>query len=147
MTNLPSVLRFLLGRFGLIKAIMLTTFIAMVLSVAITVGLMHLFGLPDLGVGIALSAFCPFVMVPWLAGFYLRMIERLDRTNRQLEAALAEVRELRGLLPICSSCKKIRDDQGYWNHIESYISAHSRAEFTHSICPDCATKLYGELMQ
>jgi hypothetical protein len=54
------------------------------------------------------------------------------------------VRELKGLLPICSSCKKIRDDNGYWNQIENYISRHSRAEFTHSICPDCAKKIYPE---
>jgi len=46
------------------------------------------------------------------------------------------------LLPICSSCKKIRDDQGYWQKVESYISAHTGAEFTHGICPDCMSKLY-----
>ena len=47
-----------------------------------------------------------------------------------------------GLLPICSSCKKIRDDKGYWNQIEEYIEKRSGAEFTHSICPECARKLY-----
>lgn len=61
-----------------------------------------------------------------------------DRLFRELQAALAEVRVLSGFLPICSSCKKIRDDQGYWNQLESYISQHTDAEFTHSICPDCA---------
>ncbi len=69
-----------------------------------------------------------------------RLIEEKERT----ESALAEVKELKGLLPICSSCKKIRDDSGYWNQIESYISDHSKAEFTHGICPDCARKLYPE---
>jgi len=48
------------------------------------------------------------------------------------------------MLPICSSCKKIRYDKGYWNQIDSYIRAHSEAEFSHSICPDCAKKLYPE---
>ncbi len=47
-----------------------------------------------------------------------------------------------GLIPICSSCKKIRDDKGYWNQIESYIESHSEADFSHSICPECAKKLY-----
>ena len=63
----------------------------------------------------------------------------------QLQEALAEVKQLSGLLPICASCKKIRDDTGYWNQIESYIRDHSEAEFSHSICPDCAKKLYPDL--
>lgn len=59
--------------------------------------------------------------------------------------ALAQVKTLSGLLPICSSCKKIRDDAGYWNQIEAYISKHSEAEFSHSICPTCMKKLYPDL--
>lgn len=58
------------------------------------------------------------------------------------ELALQEVRILRGFLPICASCKKIRDDNGYWTQIERYIKDHSEAEFTHSICPDCARRIY-----
>lgn len=61
----------------------------------------------------------------------------------ELRGALANVKTLSGLLPICASCKNIRDDQGYWNQIETYISDHSMAEFTHSLCPDCIRKLYG----
>ncbi len=61
---------------------------------------------------------------------------------RELREALAKVKTLSGLLPICASCKKIRDDGGYWNQIEAYISKHSEAEFTHGICPECARKLY-----
>lgn len=57
----------------------------------------------------------------------------------------SEVKTLRGLLPICSSCKKIRDDNGYWNQIERYIDDHSEAKFSHDICPDCARKLYPDL--
>jgi len=62
-----------------------------------------------------------------------------------LQNAFEEVNLLSGLLPICASCKKIRDDKGYWNKIESYISSHSRATFSHSICPSCAQKLYPDL--
>ena len=58
------------------------------------------------------------------------------------EKALDEVKILRGLLPICASCKKIKDDEGYWIQIESYIKNHSEAEFTHGICPECVEKLY-----
>ena len=65
--------------------------------------------------------------------------------NEQLKRALAEVKVLRGMLPICSFCKNIRDDSGYWNKIESYIRQHSEAEFSHSICPKCAKEHYPEL--
>ena len=62
-----------------------------------------------------------------------------------LRDALSRVKLLSGLLPICASCKKIRDDRGYWNQIESYIRDHSEANFSHGICPDCARKEYPEL--
>jgi len=55
------------------------------------------------------------------------------------------VKTLSGLLPICAKCKKIRDDNGYWNQIEAFISAHSDADFTHGICPDCSSALYPEM--
>jgi PAS domain S-box-containing protein len=58
-----------------------------------------------------------------------------------LQDALGEVRELSGLLPICAHCKKIRDDQGYWTHLEHYIAEHSRASFTHGLCPDCMQRM------
>ena len=64
----------------------------------------------------------------------------------ELQNALNSVKLLKGMLPICSSCKKIRDDQGYWNQIEQYIREHSEVEFTHGICPECMEKLYPELM-
>lgn len=68
--------------------------------------------------------------------------ERIDLIKK-LKIALEEVKKLSGLLPICSSCKKIRDDKGYWNQIEEYIQKHSEATFTHSICSECSDKLYG----
>ena len=68
-----------------------------------------------------------------------------NRYVEELQEALKEVKQLSGMLPICASCKKIRDDKGYWNQIESYIGAHSEAKFSHGICPDCVKKLYPEL--
>ncbi len=70
--------------------------------------------------------------------------EHRDKLFAELEKALSEIKILRGILPICSYCKKIRDDKGYWNQIESYIHKHSDAEFSHSICQDCAKKHYPE---
>ena len=68
-----------------------------------------------------------------------------ERLVKELQAALAEVKTLSGLLPICAHCKKIRDDRGYWNQIELYIRERSNANFTHSVCPDCSKKFYPEL--
>lgn len=71
-----------------------------------------------------------------------RLNAELTNRNQELQAALAKVKQLSGLLPICASCKKIRDDEGYWQDVASYIREHSEAEFTHGLCPDCAEKLY-----
>jgi len=65
----------------------------------------------------------------------------------ELRKALAEVKTLSGMLPICASCKKVRDDKGYWKQIESYILEHSEAKLSHSICPECARKLYPEFFE
>ena len=71
--------------------------------------------------------------------------ESLRQERNALQKALSDLKVLRGLLPICSACKKIRDDKGYWNQIESYIRDRSEAEFSHGICPECAGKLYPDL--
>jgi len=68
-----------------------------------------------------------------------------ERLIEKLRQALAEIKKLSGFLPICASCKKIRDDKGYWQQVEEYIRDHSEAQFSHSICPECARKLYPEL--
>ena len=68
--------------------------------------------------------------------------EEREKLILELQDALADVKMLSGLVPICANCKKIRDDQGYWTQIESYIQDRSNAKFSHSICPDCAAKLY-----
>lgn len=69
----------------------------------------------------------------------------LQQETERLQAALANVRTLSGLLPICASCKKIRDDKGYWNQLELYIQQNSDAQFSHGLCPECLTKLYPDL--
>jgi DNA-binding NtrC family response regulator len=67
------------------------------------------------------------------------------RLVTQLEEALSKVKMLSGLVPICSGCKKIRDDQGYWEQVESYIQKHSNAQFSHGFCPDCIKKYFPDL--
>jgi len=69
----------------------------------------------------------------------------LRRLNAELQDTLAKIKTLSGLLPICSSCKNIRDDEGYWHQLEAYIRDHSEAEFSHGLCPECAKQLYPEI--
>jgi len=73
--------------------------------------------------------------------------ERERELASRVEQAVAQIKVLSGLLPICASCKKIRDDTGYWSQMETYIHAHSEAEFSHGICPDCTEKLYPGVAQ
>lgn len=73
--------------------------------------------------------------------------QRLLAERAALREALSQVRQLSGLLPICASCKKVRDDRGYWTQIESYIRDHSEAEFSHGLCPDCGEGLYPGMFQ
>jgi CheY-like chemotaxis protein len=72
----------------------------------------------------------------------LRLYQELRHNNTEMEAALAKVKLLSGMLPICSGCKKIRDDKGYWNQVENYVQKHSEATFTHGLCPECSNKFF-----
>jgi CheY-like chemotaxis protein len=76
-----------------------------------------------------------------MAMYKNQMEQEREGLIRELQDALFEVRRLSGLLPICLSCKKIRDDRGYWSRVEEYISKNSKVRFTHSYCPDCARKM------
>jgi PAS domain S-box-containing protein len=73
-----------------------------------------------------------------------RAEQERERLIGDLTEALTRIRTLSGLLPICARCKKIRDDQGYWQQIESYIREHSEADFTHGLCPSCADQLFSD---
>lgn len=95
-----------------------------------------------------ISGFFAIVVIVSGAGLFVKITNpiliRLHNTVSKLEKALAEVKTLRGILPICSFCKKIRDDDGYWNQVEVYVKERSAADFSHSICPDCLKEHYPE---
>lgn len=78
-----------------------------------------------------------------IAGTVLAVILFLFRNNARLKQSLEEINTISGLIPICASCKKIRDDKGYWNLLEAYIEKHSDASFSHGICPECSDRTYG----
>lgn len=96
-------------------------------------------------------AFNPDGSVSGVIGIFEDITERKlvekdrERLIRELQDALSKVKKLSGFLPICAACKRIRDDKGYWNQIESYIRDHSDIDFSHSICPECAQKLYKKI--
>ena len=77
----------------------------------------------------------------------LRLLQlQLEKKNTELRKALDEIKVLRGFIPICASCKRIRNDKGYWEQIETYISNHSGAQFSHGVCDECLKKLYPEIV-
>jgi hypothetical protein len=86
-----------------------------------------------------------FLLIAAGVARFRALLARERRLNEELSEALAKVKHLRGLLPICGHCKKIRNDTGYWQRLESYLEEHSDAAFSHGICPDCLSVLYREL--
>ena len=83
----------------------------------------------------------------YMANKITKAYEKEREINVKLEASIKEIKLLRGILPICVSCKKIRDDKGFWKQVEAYITEHSEAQFSHGLCPECTKKLYPELFQ
>jgi phosphoserine phosphatase RsbU/P len=75
----------------------------------------------------------------------VEMKEKLAMQVRELRTALEHIKTLQGIIPICSFCKKIRDDRGYWSQVEAYLSLHSDAQFSHGFCPDCVSRHYPEI--
>ena len=71
----------------------------------------------------------------------------LEQSNRDLKLALSEIKVLQGIIPICSHCKKVRDDRGFWQQVESYIAKHSKASFSHGVCPQCFDEVYSDLLK
>jgi PAS domain S-box-containing protein len=106
--------------------------------------------LPGGGFRDSIATYTPDIVNGEVMGFSVHVADvtllrqreaELERAIREKEEMLAEVDELTGLLPICAWCKKIRADEGYWTQLENYVETHTKAKFTHGICPDCVGKL------
>jgi hypothetical protein len=94
---------------------------------------------------------CPALIAPPMIYWHGAAIQEVARQRREMEAlndrltkAMAEVRELTGLLPVCAWCHKLRDDQGYWSRVDAFLERHTRAEITHGVCPDCMKRAISE---
>lgn len=143
----------MIRRLGPIRATLLITLLAIMVSVSITVtSILIVYDASVLPFGIFLSALLPGTISPAIAYTFFRLLAQLEQAQvekesviLELQAALANVKRLSGLLPICASCKKIRDDEGYWHQVEVYIQSHTEADFSHGTCPDCVRKLYPTL--
>jgi hypothetical protein len=140
----------LLHKYGEIKVIIVLSIIVAALSGAVSSVILAIFqGYIDL-LGIVLSIGLPLIMAPILIFNFSSLLIKLETARKELEKehialinSQKEIKSLTGLLPICASCKKIRDSKGYWNQIESYIQKHSEAEFSHGLCEACSKELYG----
>ncbi len=87
-------------------------------------------------------------LIIFIAGSMLDKKEReQQKIIKSLQEALLEIKTLQGIVPICSFCKNIRDDKGFWNQVEAYVSQHTEAEFSHGIRPDCLEKHYSDLFE
>jgi hypothetical protein len=144
----------LVHKFGIWPSTVTISFLSIITSVLITISIFIWLRLPFLSYGILAAIVCPTLIATPLAYFWFKGLDQLitmkselENVNSNLALALNEVKELAGLLPICANCKKIRDDRGYWNQLESFISRNSKAEFSHGICPDCALIFFGEYVQ
>ena len=143
----------LLRRLGPVKATILITGLAVLISVTVTVtALLLVYGNVAVLFSTILAILLPGTLSPAIAYLFFKLLGQVDQAQREREAvivelqeALSNVKRLSGLLPICASCKKIRDDDGYWHQVEVYIHTHTEANFSHSICPDCTQKLYPSL--
>lgn len=126
-------------KFGIIKTTLVGTFLSITSSVIITMSILKITGSISqefTKIAVIIAIIAPLIITPIVIVLFFKLII-------QLQKALHRVRTLRGLLPICSSCKKIRNDKGYWGQIESYIEQHSDVEFSHGMCPDCLKDFYG----
>ncbi len=140
----------ILGRIGIIRMTIAAVLFFMLLASGLSVVIGILLDNDNLIRSVFTASVCAFLIgTPVVYSFFhlIRKLQvsqmELEVTNEQLRIALKDVKELSGLLPICASCKKIRDSKGYWNQLESYIESHSSAQFSHGLCVECAEALYG----
>jgi len=128
---------------------------AAIISEGVGILILHQTKTPHSNLVLLDSMLLVVLLIPVLYFFVYRPLNsdmnEIDRLTREkenkiveLHTALSEIKTLRGIIPICASCKKIRDDKEHWNQIEVYIKEHSEADFSHGICPECAEKHYPE---
>jgi len=107
----------------------------------------HHYSSPSIGYWNAGVRLIAFVFTTLMIMRVKHLLDHERQLNEELSRAMAEIKVLSGLLPICAACKKIRDEQGAWHQIEVYIGKRSEATFSHGICPECLVRLYGHKLK
>lgn len=139
------MLRKFVRKLGVIRTGIFITLSSMLISVAIRTGIATIRGVEDnLFPHIVIAAVVPLIIAPVMSYIFIGLLSQIDKAEQEnarlvneLQTALAATKTLEGLLPICATCKKIRDDAGYWHQVEAYIGDHAKVNFSHGICPDC----------
>jgi hypothetical protein len=147
------MLRQLIRRLGVAGTAILITVLSALISMTIRIIISLLIDGHDLLItDIMISALIPLLIAPIMSIIFVRLLKQVDdaeqknaRLVTELQEALAKAKTLSGLLPICASCKKIRDDAGYWHQVEVYIRDHAEVDFSHGLCPDCGNDLSAQI--
>jgi len=127
----------MIEKIGLMKTSIFLSFLPLIISLIIVYISYTITGKEVTSMSLILSLVIPSIISPLATYIFLSLLNKLKVINNRLENALKEVKELSGMLPICSCCKKIRDDNGYWSQVEEYLSKKTDVLFSHSLCPIC----------
>ena len=143
----------LIRRMGVPGITVLITFLAVITSVAIRAIISFTTGDGKLLASeVMVATVIPLIIAPIMSVIFIGLLKQIDESEQKnaqlvsdLQEALAKAKTLSGLLPICASCKKIRDDAGYWHQVEVYIRDHAEVDFSHGLCPDCQDDLAAQI--
>ena len=147
------MLRQFVQKLGTVGTGVLITVSSILISVIIRTIISFLSGpTSNLIPNLLITAIIPLIVAPAMSTIFLRLLAQVDKAEQdnaklvvELQSALATAKTLSGLLPICATCKKIRDDAGYWHQVEVYIHNHAEVDFSHGLCPDCVKDVQDQI--
>jgi hypothetical protein len=153
--NDKTMLRRTIRRLGIVGTSVVITVLSILISVIVRIVLAFIFdGSKILDTDLTMAVLIPLFVAPVMALIFVGVLKQVDEAEQQnarlvveLQEALAKAKTLSGLLPICASCKKIRDDAGYWHQVEVYIRDHAEVDFSHGLCPDCGSDLAAQIAE
>ncbi len=134
----------MINKFGHLRIVIFITLLSIIISLLITFIIFDIFGEGIKAQAIFTAVLAPLLIASIVSWFVIGLLIKVEERTNDLENALKEIKILKDILPICSYCKNIRDDEGSWKQMESYISSHSDTQFSHGICPDCLVKVRKE---
>ena len=151
--RMQKMLRQILRRWGVVGMTVLITVVSVLISVILRIIIQTVLqDRPLIISDLTQAVLIPLIIAPVMAIIFARLLKEIDDAEQrnarlvvELQDALIKTKTLSGLLPICASCKKIRDDAGYWHQVETYIRDHADVDFSHGLCPDCGSDLSAQI--